>query len=1346
MSSVQTPTATPAARGSFHRPPRSFPPAIPDRPIVIAQPPQLSGRGAGLLQMLMPALGTLGIVAFAFIVPNKLFLIVAGAFVAISLVSVLASYWAQRRSGKRSRRSERRLYRAHLEKREEELQAVVRTQRDIDERLYPSPGRLTNLVTQRRHLWERRPGDGDFLAFRFGRATVPLACPIELSLSEDPLTEYQTELYEQAQALVERYRTVDELSVVATLSGTSVTTVTGPRQRTVALARTILAQAAALRAPADLRVMAAFTPAHGADWAWLKWVPHCRSVRHRERDAGGPSLLLAAGPDQLSQLLEEHVQPRLEQLRRIEASSSADSESAAVDAPELLLVLDDFHAGGQVAKLPLIRELAARGDRLKVRTLCLVDEDAAEPPEAQLRLVIPPQGPGVLERTGAAGYRLGPISLDELSGAGAETLARQLAPLHLEETAGTIDLAADVRLNELLEESSGALCAPIGLSEEGDRLVLDLKQAAEGGMGPHGLIVGATGSGKSELLRTIVTSLAASHRPEELCFVFVDFKGGAAFAELAHLPHSAGMITNLQHDLSLIDRMHAALFGEQQRRQAILRAAGNLDDVAAYRALQATDPRLEPLPHLLVIVDEFGELLSNRPEFIDLFLAIGRVGRSLGIHLLLSSQRLEEGRLRGLEGHLRYRVCLRTYSAQESKSVLGTADAFLLPPYPGVGYLSVDTDIYQRFKTALVTAPHDEGTRQATPVSRFEVSAPVITAESLAESEDEDQLTDLDVIIGQLSERYGNARVHQVWLDPLPAQQALSSVFDGPTWWSRGQSDGAGSAAVRACVGLLDRPSEQRQDPFVLDLGGIGGHLAVVGAPQTGKSMFLRTLLTALCVTYTPDEVRIYGVDLGGGLLRVFEGAPHVGGICSKSDPERVRATVRQVRALIAEREAAFRELGIDSMADARTHGRAGQLSAETSADVLLVVDNWAALLRDYEDLSDELNEIAAAGLQHGIHLVITAGRWAEIRPAIREAFGSRLELRLNDPMESDFGRRIAETVPTGAPGRGVTPEGLHFQVALPRLDGRDVLEGIGEALTELTTELAERWNGAPAPPVRVLPEELGRGDLPAPLGDGIVIGIEELTLASVELDLAGEDQHLLLLGESGSGRTSALRSVAQGLAERYSPDQARLVVVDFRRGLLDLTQLPLPSSFASRPPKVEEFMAELRELTVERLRQLDTAGGWSGPAFYVLVDDYDLVAGSALNPLSGLGDLIFQGRDAGIHVVLARAAGGAARAMLDPVMQRLVESGSPALLMSGDPHEGPLVRGVRAEPLPPGRARLVRRRDRPSLLQLAQPSPLPAQAEQNGHPQEPGRPRQPPGDTHDPGRAALLGDRLKER
>ena len=222
-------------------------------------------------------------------------------------------------------------------------------------------------------------------------------------------------------------------------------------------------------------------------------------------------------------------------------------------------------------------------------------------------------------------------------------------------------------------------------------------------MGPHGLLIGATGSGKSELLRTLVLGLAATHDSESLNFVLIDFKGGATFASMDKLPHTAAMITNLESELPLVDRMNDALEGELNRRQELLRRAGNFASLRDYEKARAAGAPLAPLPVLLVICDEFSELLQKKPEFIDLFVQIGRVGRSLGVHLLLASQRLEEGRLRGLDTHLSYRIGLRTFSAMESRSVLGVPDAYELPRSPGHGYLKSGTDPLVRFKAAYVS-------------------------------------------------------------------------------------------------------------------------------------------------------------------------------------------------------------------------------------------------------------------------------------------------------------------------------------------------------------------------------------------------------------------------------------------------------------------------------------------------------------------------------------------------------------------------------------------------------------------------------------------------------------------
>ena len=314
-------------------------------------------------------------------------------------------------------------------------------------------------------------------------------------------------------------------------------------------------------------------------------------------------------------------------------------------------------------------------------------------------------------------------SADQCDLATAEALARRLAPLRV--TAGVevepaeadgvtdfMDLLGlpDVRRYDPAtgwrsRPARDRLRVPIGLGDGGEPIHLDLKEAAHQGMGPHGLVIGATGSGKSELLRTLVLGLALTHSPEDLNMVLVDFKGGATFSGMSGMPHVSAVITNLADELTLVDRMQDALSGEMVRRQEVLRVAGSHASVRDYERARAAGAELDPLPSLFIVVDEFSELLTARPELIDLFVAIGRLGRSLGLHLLLASQRLDEGRLRGLESHLSYRVGLRTFSAQESRTVLGVPDAYELPPAPGLGFLRTNQSTLLRFTAAYVSGP-----------------------------------------------------------------------------------------------------------------------------------------------------------------------------------------------------------------------------------------------------------------------------------------------------------------------------------------------------------------------------------------------------------------------------------------------------------------------------------------------------------------------------------------------------------------------------------------------------------------------------------------------------------------
>jgi S-DNA-T family DNA segregation ATPase FtsK/SpoIIIE len=836
-----------------------------------------------------------------------------------------------------------------------------------------------------------------------------------------------------------------------------------------------------------------------------------------------------------------------------------------------------------------------------------------------------------------------------------------------------------------------SLKVPVGLTLARQPLYLDLKESALGGMGPHGLVVGATGSGKSELLRTLVGALAITHGPNQLSFVLVDFKGGAAFAGLAALPHVAGMITNLESDLSLVDRMYDALFGEQRRRQEMLRRAGALASVHDYQKLRATGVDLEPLPSLLIIVDEFAELLTAKPDFIDLFVSIGRLGRSLGMHLLLSSQRLEEGRLRGLESHIRYRIGLRTFSAQDSRAVLGVPDAYELPSEPGVGYLKVDTTTFTRFKGALISVPY--------------------TASNGREPNTGSGHSVLDVVVSRLADA---PQVHQVWLPPLEPVITLGQLLpglavDGQRGLSAAGWHGVGRLAVP--IGVVDRPAEQRRGVVEIDATGAAGNLVIAGAPQTGKTTLLRTLVTAFALTHTPTEVQFYCIDYGGGGMTVLEGLPHVGSVASRLEPDKVRRLIAEVDGIMARREELFRERGIDSMASLRARRNAGGAPDEQLADVFLILDNWPALRRTFEDLEEVVLDVAARGLGYGIHVVVTVNRWLDLRGNLRDSLGEILELRLTDTGESLIDRKIASNVPAGAPGHGLIREKLHFQTAIPRIDGKISTVDLQVGVEDLVSRVASSWSGPAAPSVRLLPTVVEARQLPAPgsdYGRGVPVGLLETDLSPWYLDLTGSEPHFLVFGDAESGKTTFLRTLITGLCARHSHREVRVAIIDYRRTLLETVQPEYLGFYAGAGPAATDAIAVLRAALIKRLpgsdvtaAQLRARSWWSGPEYYLVVDDYDLVA-TAANPLSAVLEFIAQGRDLGFHLLLARRVAGAQRALYEPVLQQVKELGNPGLILSGDRGEGPLLGTSRATAFPPGRGLLVRRKEQPVRVQVA--------------------------------------------
>ena len=515
----------------------------------------------------------------------------------------------------------------------------------------------------------------------------------------------------------------------------------------------------------------------------------------------------------------------------------------------------------------------------------------------------------------------------------------------------------------------------------------------------------------------------------------------------------------------------------------------------------------------------------------DLFVQIGRVGRSLGMHLLMATQRLEEGRLRGLDSHLSYRICLRTFSAQESRTVIGTTDAYRLPSIPGSAYLKVDESVYQRLRVAHVSSPYVSSEERAAPDATAAAVALYGPRQvgSRADTELEDPVTvatgptELMIVVDRL--RMIGRPAHQVWLPPLPSVVTLDSLLGSPedvpgrglsarTWPMCGQ--------LKVPIGIIDLPLQQEQQLLVMDFGGIQGNLAVVGAPQTGRSTLLRTIMLSTMLTHTPEEVQFYCVDYGGGTLHPYGVGPHVGVVAERNDEALVSRTFVEILGLIAERERQFRSLGVGSIAEFRKRRAAGRLpTGLRSADVFLLIDNWGAVRGAFEGAEQVVTEIAGRGMGAGVHLVLTTNRWMEIRPALRDSIGTRIELRLNDPTESEVGRRVAAQIPATTPGRGVVHPGVYLHLALPRVDGVESVEGERESQEDILDKMVAGWSGAAAPPVRLLPSRITTSEvdtMPAPT-NGVPVGIAEADLLPVGLDLVGGDPHLIVFGDAGSGR-----------------------------------------------------------------------------------------------------------------------------------------------------------------------------------------------------------------------------------
>ncbi|GAB17772.1 FtsK/SpoIIIE family protein [Gordonia effusa NBRC 100432] len=1330
----------------IHRPARTRVDPLPKKPLDVSAPPTIddpsSVQEGIVLRLAMPLMAGGGMMLMMASTGNKLRMVAGIGFIVVALLMGLTMYLRSKTGHRKRAEMQRTTYIKFLTRLKKDLQPEIQLQREVQLRLHPAPNELLSLISNPARLYERRRWDPDFGMVRVGTGAGPLARDVNYSEGGDPAAEVDqisVAHLERTKAIFDR---IDGIPLCVELSGT--VSIIGSTEACESLIRAALTQYLALHAPEDAAVHLCI----GSDPSmhnWIKFAPHLLEeggfdgpVHRRRATTNHPDLHAS-----LSQLIAE---------RAADAERHGRIGHPPLASPFIVIVvnLDDANGQQPLALFPPGISPATVG----ICVLTHTRRRITEPSEITCRVEVSDDGQVTVEdpnsiddnprrasmaaeaRTRRLIMGASKGSVDRMTPSLANAIAHELASVRLaaEESAeapleSTVTIEKLLRLDDIgrfdpidiwrHRPLADFLKVPFGIDTNGNQVFLDLKESALEGHGPHGLCIGATGSGKSEVLRTLVLAQAINHPPERLAFILVDYKGGAAFNGLDILPHTAAMVDNLGDSDGLVDRLHDAMSGEMQRRQRVLQAAG-AKNIYDYNDRRDAGAELEPLPNLLVIIDEFGEILVQKPEFLDLFVQIGRIGRSIGIHLLLASQRLEEGRLRGLESHLSYRICLRTFSAVESRIVIGTVDAHELPALPGSGYLKVDPDVYVRFKAAYVSGRYEPleervsfdlpplampyGIRNTTG-EWLRNQQELYTAVMKAETDQREESPFDKIALEVAAERMGQVgrKVKQIWLPPLRDDLSLTDVVGNLTATAdRGLqvADTSTHSKLRFPIGTVDDPAEQWQGTFYVDTAA--SNVLILGAPQTGKTTTARAMVMGSAVTHTPRQVAWYVIDAASTLMGDLEGLPHVGGVATRFDPDKIRRAVAETTYELARREELFVQYRISSIGQMRRMVAEGAIPEITVADRYLMIDGWATFNTEYETLVASVTDIAVRGLGYGLHVIIVANRLADLRTNLNTNLSTMIEHRLANAVDSMISRPLQNRIGAKEYGRVITPTVKLAQI----------INATGERVERSIEQIRSAWRGAKAPIIRMLPERITYSELtsgvPAKTAP-VILGIDEATLSPLHLDILGDDPHLTIFGEGESGKTNLLRAVVGDIVARRGAAGTNIVVIDPRRSLLDAVPQPPLVSYDTTREQAATTFERLHKFLSSRLpgndvtpAQLRSRSWWTGPEVFVIVDDYDLLVPTTMtpNPLSALIPLIPHARDIGLHVIITRKTSGLSRALFDPVLTGLRDNGGASILLSGDRSEGQIFTKVYLQSEPPGRGRLIRRGNPPQRAQ----------------------------------------------
>lgn len=1042
----------------------------------------------------------------------------------------------------------------------------------------PATGDCLELVKEMSSkMWERSPLDDDFMSVRIGNGKVPSV--VEIKTPNETLSLHEDELSKGGQKIADDNKYIENAPILCDIRNNCMVGVVGDRKNTVALAKNIVMQAATTHSYEELRIVTVFPEKEYAEWEWIRWLPH-------SFDDGRTFRFMASNSMEVSELCR-----RFEEIVKERKSEIAENSYGrkTMQLPYYLFVIADDE---DMKKQGIMKALRACEYQFGMGAVILTHSKNELYMECK-EIIELRNGGGIIYNAENSG-EFEAFYIDRVDAKSFDVFARLMAPIRVEEKTKATALPSCVTFldgyhvktpdqipiaeNWRKAQPFQSMSVPIGIRENGEIFYFDIHEKK---YGPHGLVAGTTGSGKSEMVQSWILSMALTFSPSDVSFVLIDFKGTGLITPFVNLPHLAGTISNIDKK---IHRNLVALECELVRRQVLFNKYG-VSSIAEYQKLYHIGKADESLAALFVVIDEFAEFKTQFPEFMTIVDRIFAIGRTLGVFMILLTQKPSGVVSDKMNANTRFRWCLKVASSADSKDMLHHADAAKIT-VPGRAYVQVGEDeIYEQVQSFWSGAPYHPNKKDkmtvVPKVSGITLQGKRISYKNRNKTMGIDyglkeEMKEINAVVDFLKKYVKEndiAESKKVWTEKLPDIIGLNEITDlkfNHTGWEENNGE------LNPIIGLIDDPRNQSQYPATINFTELG-HTGIYGAPGVGKTTLLQTLIMSICCTYSPEDVNVYIMDFNTGSMGMFAGFPHVGGVVNDSDEEKMDKLVKLISKELNTRKEKFSKLSLGNIKAYR------DATGEKLPYIVLVIDNFAPMFTLYPETDSFFLNLTRQGASYGIYIAATGNNPNALTYKISQNIKNSVALQMID--KSEYQGIVGKTnglEPDLVDGRGLIKADvpLEFQTALPAA-GETESDRVA-TMKNIAAEMNRIWTGNRAAPIPIMPDIIPFNSISA---GKITVGLSTNEVYPLGIDF-DETHYMVISGHKASGKSNMVSVIARQMKSNY--EGSTVVLYDAESALGDIKNTV--DKYFTLGEELDGFMAQIVS-ELQRRKELHESG-----------------------------------------------------------------------------------------------------------------------------------------------------------